>query len=110
MSRTVLIIHGDQDDVVPLKSVLDWAAPQELPVVVVPGADTSFTAGCIFSNASFWIHAPASKATCCWGLGKRKGGRWGNLKSGEGFLIFWRQHVGGCKSDQPPLRYQKSRR
>lgn len=38
----VLIIHGDQDDVVPLKSVLDWAAPQELPVVVVPGAEHFF--------------------------------------------------------------------
>ena len=38
----VLIIHGDQDNVVPLKSVLDWAAPQELPVVVVPGAEHFF--------------------------------------------------------------------
>ncbi len=38
----VLIIQGDQDDVVPLKSVLDWAAPQELPVVVVPGAEHFF--------------------------------------------------------------------
>jgi alpha/beta superfamily hydrolase len=38
----VLIIHGDQDDVVPLKTVLDWAAPQELPVVVVPGAEHFF--------------------------------------------------------------------
>lgn len=38
----ILIIHGDQDDVVPLKTVLDWAAPQELPVVVVPGAEHFF--------------------------------------------------------------------
>ncbi|SCY72017.1 hypothetical protein SAMN05216420_11464 [Nitrosospira sp. Nl5] len=38
----VLIIHGDQDEVVPLKTVLDWAAPQELPVVVVPGAEHFF--------------------------------------------------------------------
>jgi len=38
----VLIIHGDQDNVVPLKSVLDWAAPQELPVFVVPGAEHFF--------------------------------------------------------------------
>lgn len=38
----VLLIHGDQDDVVPLKTVLDWAAPQELPVVVVPGAEHFF--------------------------------------------------------------------
>lgn len=38
----VLIIQGDQDDVVPLKTVLDWAAPQELPIVVVPGAEHFF--------------------------------------------------------------------
>ena len=38
----VLIIHGDQDDVVFLASVLEWAAPQELPVVVVPGAEHFF--------------------------------------------------------------------
>ncbi|MDN5752985.1 MAG: alpha/beta hydrolase [Nitrosospira sp.] len=38
----VLLIHGDRDDVVPLKTVLDWAAPQELPVVVVPGAEHFF--------------------------------------------------------------------
>ncbi len=38
----VLIIHGDQDNVVSLKSVLDWAAPQELPIVVVPGAEHFF--------------------------------------------------------------------
>lgn len=38
----VLIIHGDQDDVVPLESVLAWATPQELPVIVVPGAEHFF--------------------------------------------------------------------
>jgi alpha/beta superfamily hydrolase len=38
----ILIIQGDRDDVVPLKTVLDWAAPQELPVVVVPGAEHFF--------------------------------------------------------------------
>ncbi len=38
----VLIIHGDRDEVVPLKSVLDWAGPQELPVVVIPGAEHFF--------------------------------------------------------------------
>src|SRR6185437_9734128 len=41
-SPDILIIHGDQDDVVPLKTVLDWAAPQELPVVVIPGAEHFF--------------------------------------------------------------------
>lgn len=41
-AESVLIIHGDQDDVVPLQSVLAWAAPQELPVVVIPGAGHFF--------------------------------------------------------------------
>jgi alpha/beta superfamily hydrolase len=37
-----LIIHGDQDETVPLADVLAWAQPQELPVVVIPGADHFF--------------------------------------------------------------------
>jgi len=37
-----LVIHGEVDETVPLASVLDWARPQELPVVVVPGADHFF--------------------------------------------------------------------
>jgi alpha/beta superfamily hydrolase len=37
-----LIIHGEQDETVTLAEVLDWARPQELPVVVVPGADHFF--------------------------------------------------------------------
>jgi alpha/beta superfamily hydrolase len=37
-----LVIHGENDDTVPLAAVIDWARPQELPVVVVPGADHFF--------------------------------------------------------------------
>ena len=37
-----LVVHGELDDVVPLKDVLDWARPQELPVVVVPGGEHFF--------------------------------------------------------------------
>jgi uncharacterized protein len=37
-----LVIHGENDDTVPLATVLDWARPQELPVVLVPGADHFF--------------------------------------------------------------------
>jgi uncharacterized protein len=37
-----LLIHGEQDETVPLRAVLDWARPQELPVVVVPGAEHFF--------------------------------------------------------------------
>jgi len=37
-----VVIHGEQDETAPLANVLDWARPQELPVVVVPGADHFF--------------------------------------------------------------------
>jgi hypothetical protein len=37
-----LVIHGEHDETVPLAAVLDWARPQELPVVVVPGAEHFF--------------------------------------------------------------------
>jgi alpha/beta superfamily hydrolase len=37
-----LVIHGEEDDVVPLKEVFDWARPQALPVIVFPGAGHFF--------------------------------------------------------------------
>ena len=37
-----LLIHGEADDVVPLAASMDWARPQALPVVVVPGAGHFF--------------------------------------------------------------------
>jgi alpha/beta superfamily hydrolase len=37
-----IVIHGELDETVPLAKVLAWAQPQELPVVVVPGADHFF--------------------------------------------------------------------
>jgi alpha/beta superfamily hydrolase len=37
-----LVIHGENDDTVPLAAVLEWARPQELPVILVPGADHFF--------------------------------------------------------------------
>ena len=37
-----LVIHGEIDDVVPLSAVLDWARPQSLPVIVVPGVGHFF--------------------------------------------------------------------
>jgi alpha/beta superfamily hydrolase len=37
-----LVIHGENDETVPLAAVLDWARPQELPVVLVPGASHFF--------------------------------------------------------------------
>jgi len=37
-----IVIHGERDETVTLAKVLDWARPQDLPVVVIPGADHFF--------------------------------------------------------------------
>ncbi|MDP2163503.1 MAG: alpha/beta hydrolase [Hydrogenophaga sp.] len=37
-----LVIHGEQDDTVPLGAVMEWARPQLLPVLVVPGGGHFF--------------------------------------------------------------------
>ncbi|RQO75880.1 alpha/beta hydrolase [Aquitalea sp. FJL05] len=37
-----LVIHGEEDEVIPLSAVLDWARPQDLPVLVFPGAGHFF--------------------------------------------------------------------
>lgn len=40
--ENTLVVHGELDDTVPIASVYDWARPQELPVVVIPGAEHFF--------------------------------------------------------------------
>ena len=37
-----LVLHGEQDDTVPLVSVMDWARPQSLPITVIPGCEHFF--------------------------------------------------------------------
>lgn len=37
-----LVIHGELDETIDLAAVLDWARPQDLPVLVIPGADHFF--------------------------------------------------------------------
>jgi alpha/beta superfamily hydrolase len=37
-----LVLHGEQDETVPLAAALDWARPQSLPVTVVPGVEHFF--------------------------------------------------------------------
>jgi alpha/beta superfamily hydrolase len=37
-----VVIHGEADDVVPLSATLDWARPQVLPLVVLPGVGHFF--------------------------------------------------------------------
>jgi uncharacterized protein len=41
--RDALVIHGEEDEVVELSAVMDWARPQRLPVVVLPGANHFLT-------------------------------------------------------------------
>lgn len=37
-----LIVHGEHDDVVPLAKAMEWARPQHVPIVVLPGAEHYF--------------------------------------------------------------------
>jgi alpha/beta superfamily hydrolase len=37
-----LVLHGEEDDTVPLAAALQWARPQNLPVVVLPGVGHFF--------------------------------------------------------------------
>ena len=37
-----LLVHGELDEVVPLADVMQWARPQHLPIVVLPGAEHFF--------------------------------------------------------------------
>lgn len=42
VAADTLVIHGEEDSTVPLAEVFAWARPQDLPVVVIPGADHFF--------------------------------------------------------------------
>jgi len=37
-----IVVHGEADDVVPLQATFDWARPQSLPVIVLPGVGHFF--------------------------------------------------------------------
>ncbi len=37
-----LVVHAEQDDTVPLADVMNWARPQSLPLMVVPGGSHFF--------------------------------------------------------------------
>jgi len=37
-----LAIHGELDETIPLADVFTWARPQDLPIIVLPGADHFF--------------------------------------------------------------------
>ena len=42
VAADTVVIHGEADDVVPLSATLDWARPQVLPVIVLPGVGHFF--------------------------------------------------------------------
>ncbi len=42
VASDTIVIHGEEDDVVPLAAVFAWARPQELPVIVFPGCGHFF--------------------------------------------------------------------
>jgi len=37
-----ILVHGELDETIPLKDVFDWLRPQDIPVIVIPGADHFF--------------------------------------------------------------------
>ncbi len=37
-----ILVHGEQDETIPLTAVLDWLRPQDIAVSVIPGADHFF--------------------------------------------------------------------
>ncbi len=42
VATDTIVVHGEADDVVPLSATLDWARPQALPVIVLPGVGHFF--------------------------------------------------------------------
>ena len=40
--HNTLLIHGEEDEVIPLSNALNWARPQHLPIVVLPEAGHFF--------------------------------------------------------------------
>lgn len=42
VAADTIVIHGELDETIPLLNVFDWARPQDLPVIVIPGADHFF--------------------------------------------------------------------
>jgi alpha/beta superfamily hydrolase len=59
--ESTLIIHGENDETVPLADSLNWARPRNIPVAVVPGADHFFhqRLHIIKQIASRWLPARA---------------------------------------------------
>lgn len=57
--KKTLLIHGEVDDVVKLQQALDWAAPQDIPVMVIPQASHFFHGKLIPLRETILRFAPA---------------------------------------------------
>ena len=42
VAADTIVVHGEEDDVVPLADVFEWARPQQLPIIVFPGCGHFF--------------------------------------------------------------------
>jgi alpha/beta superfamily hydrolase len=42
LPTVTIVIHGELDETIPLPDVFEWARPQDLPIIVVPGSDHFF--------------------------------------------------------------------
>ncbi|MGL4668386.1 MAG: alpha/beta hydrolase [Saezia sp.] len=40
--QSTLVVHGEQDEIIPLAAVMDWCRSQQIPVTVIPGASHFF--------------------------------------------------------------------
>ena len=40
--ENTILVHGESDETILLSDVLDWARPQDIPVIVIPGGDHLF--------------------------------------------------------------------
>ncbi|MFM6986790.1 MAG: alpha/beta hydrolase [Hydrogenophaga sp.] len=54
-----LVIHGEQDDTVPLEAAMAWARPQNLPVLVVPAGGHFFHGQLPLLRELVWRHLRA---------------------------------------------------
>jgi uncharacterized protein len=42
VAANTIVIHGEQDETVPLANIFEWARPQDIAITVIPGADHFF--------------------------------------------------------------------
>ncbi|WP_040652392.1 alpha/beta hydrolase [Pseudogulbenkiania ferrooxidans] len=58
--QDAIVIHGENDEVVPLAQVMDWARPQALTVVAIPDANHFFNSKLVELQATVKKHLEAA--------------------------------------------------